>query len=41
MHRDRADVDRLFAASAFGRGATAARADAQGLALVAECVRAA
>jgi SAM-dependent methyltransferase len=41
MHRDQGAVDRLFAASAFGRGATAARADAQGLALVAECVRAA
>jgi len=39
VHRSEADLDRLYAASAFGRGATAIRYEPEGVNLFAECVK--
>ena len=38
-HRDEADLDRLYGASAFWRGATAIRYEPEGVNLFAECVK--
>ena len=40
IHRDEADMDRLFQASRFGRGTTALRFEEAGVNLFAECVKA-